>query len=505
MTSGKTGIFVIPSNNLTATPVFVTQAADAQEAAFAIAGTVTGNRITAESPARMMYTATGSDGKVHMYGLDLTSTSVPVPVQIGNTSLTAGQFCDSGSSAQNNLFQPSSLFVLIEISPTPGNCFSGTDVFEVINYSDSATTAPTVVSSIGPQMDFQALYHSTGALSGLLLQVGSNLDFFASSAFTSPTAIIQNLTNDSAADLINTTTAGQDLVGDSVVFYVAQDMTTSLQQLYRISATGTATSVYTSPAGGDLEANDTGDALSVFFSNHTGTNFTILRAPIAGGSAVALITEDTSVDNYGLIGSNGTVFAYYENPTSGGAGGTIKTISATAASPATVIGSVAGLTISAFSAEATPGTLSSTQILVNAQNSPFTGTRASEAFTFSGGITQALLANSSFQPFSQDLTGSVYQVRGITDTGSSAVDGGGSVNVYKVSNATVVPLTLSGGGAYAVPATGSIAVGAIGTSASDTIGVGAIFVGGPIAGIATDNASHLIVPISFANTTIDPF
>ena len=100
----------------------------------------------------------------------------------------------------------------------------------------------------------------------------------------------------------------------------------------------------------------------------------------------------------------------------------------------------------------------------------------------------------------------VFSVRGITDTGPTAQLGGGTVNTYTVSSGAVAPLKLPGGASYAIPASNVMAIVAIGSSASDAVGVGLLqpLLGGDNAGLATDDASHLIVPISFTNTTVQP-
>jgi hypothetical protein len=475
----------------------VTTAADVQLMGLAITATVSGNAITSESLARLMYTAADSGGNIHMYGLDLTSATTPTPVQIGNLSLTADtQICDEGF-AETNLYSPSTMFVLLHVS-TSSTCGTGGDVYEVINYTDSTSTAPTVVSVTSTAID--GMYHSTGALAGMILLEGTNLHFYATKAFTSPTTLVPNVTD--SVDLVDTTTLGQDLIGDSVAFYSVTNATNT--QLYRITTAGTATSVYTA-VGLGLDAGDRVDAANIFFTDSDSMHDRILRAPINSGSAVLLYTADATLGNYSLIGSNGSVLAFEEDSNAGN--GTVQTISATAATTTpTTIATFTGLQItSAFLAEATPGTLSSAQVVVNATNVA-TGAKSSEVLTPSGTVKQALLANSEFEYFSIGLSDILFQVRGITDTGPGSGDGGGSVNTYNVSSSVVTPLTLSGGGAYTIPTANLAIIGAIASTAAEVIGVGVLnSTSGSTTGLAADSTGHLIVPITFTNTAITPF
>jgi hypothetical protein len=155
-------------------------------------------------------------------------------------------------------------------------------------------------------------------------------------------------------------------------------------------------------------------------------------------------------------------------------------------------------------AETTPGTLSTAQLLVNINNAA--QGRSTEVITPTGTVIQAILANSDFLTISPVSTNVVLQVRGISATANSA-DGGGSINTYVVGAGTVTPLTLSGGGAYSVPAASQAIAIALGSSATDVIEAGATLSlgGGTEIGIATDSAGHLIVPITFTNTSVTPF
>jgi hypothetical protein len=505
------GIFVIPSTNLSATPVFLTSDANAQERAFSFNVSLSGTKIIGDSPARMMYTATGTDGKVHMYSIDLTATSAaPVHVQASSLSLdSADQICDDGSSASDNELQPSTVWVLLHTNPVGTNCGISGDVYQIINYSDSPSTAPTIVSTISGSIDLNPMYHQNGALAGIALQQGTSLNFYPNKTFSTSSPLIQNITV-SSFDLIDVTSNGQDNIGDSVSFYTVTDSTST--QLYRVTVgtTGnaaTATSVYTSVASqpDSLDTADEPDSQFIYATDADSTAFRIQKVPINSGVAVHKYDADATVGNYVLIGSNDTALALYETPNTGPV--TLQTVPVTggqvfATTPIGTLAAGASITDS-FLVEATPGTLSTAQILLNLTDLT-SQSKSSEVIAMTGGAAiQPSLLNSTFFSFSQVFGNVVHQVRGITDTGLTALLGGGSINEYVVGTGAITPLTLPGGGAYAIPASSQAFVVSIASNASDVVGVGSVF-GATPSGLATDNAVHLIVPITLTNTQITP-
>ena len=141
-----------------------------------------------------------------MYGLNLTSTAVPVATQIGTLSLPlvsgaaiSTVICDS-RSASTNLFDATTLFVVLHIAGTTG-CNTTGDVWEVVNYADSSSTAPGVVSI--KSTFFTPLYNASGALTGLELldSASGNLYLYAGESFTSPTTLVSGVT--AASTILN--------------------------------------------------------------------------------------------------------------------------------------------------------------------------------------------------------------------------------------------------------------------------------------------------------------
>jgi len=74
-----TGIFVIPSNSLNSTPAFVTSSPNSSILNFGYAITVSGTsgsyKVTGYTPATFMYAATDTNNNLHVYALNLASST----------------------------------------------------------------------------------------------------------------------------------------------------------------------------------------------------------------------------------------------------------------------------------------------------------------------------------------------------------------------------------------------------------------------------------------------
>jgi hypothetical protein len=104
-TGGKTGLFVIASNAIggatAPTPAWISES-QSTLLGVAFEGFVSGSTPPASAtPASLIYTAKGSDGNQHLYGLDLAnptaSATAPKPVQITSLSVPASKsLCAAG-------------------------------------------------------------------------------------------------------------------------------------------------------------------------------------------------------------------------------------------------------------------------------------------------------------------------------------------------------------------------------------------------------------------------
>jgi hypothetical protein len=341
------------------------------------------------------------------------------------------------------------------------------------------------------------MYHSSGLLAGIVLPQGTNLNYYTSKAFTSPTTLVSNI--GTAADLADISSNGQDMLGESVAFYVVTNSPTS--KLYRITTAPSATTIYTFQ-GQEWASSPRNDATNIYFSDGDSTNFRIIKAPIATGAASQIYTRSAAGGTFALVGSNGTLFAFVEN-TTGGDGSVQTVMDGGGTVTASTIATYTSLNASAFLAETTAGTISSSQILVNLQ-AGLLGAKSSNHIDFSGN-SRSSTANSEFELTSTLFSTSVIQVRGITDT-TPVEDGGGTLNVYDVSSTTATPLTLSGGSTYTIPALNLAVAGGIGGSSSNVIGYGIVSGGGSTnTGLAYSTGNHLVVPITYASSSVTPF
>jgi hypothetical protein len=512
-------VFVIPSSSLAATPTFVTTSTATLFLGYGQQITLNGsNDVTAYSPATYMYAAIDTSNNIHVYGLNLTSTTTPTPTQIGSLSLplTAGAavntvICDS-REASTNFFDASTVFVVLHIAGSSG-CNTTGDVWEVVHYTDSSSTAPTVVAI--KSTFFTPLYDSTGALTGLELfdATSGNLYLYASDSFTSPTTLVAGVT--AASTILNAESVnGGAFTGNELFLSVT---TAAGNYLYRlVHGATTATREYT--ATGTLTGVGVGDGVNVYFNDTVtaATSTTTLWAePLAGGTPTELYTVSYPAGvSYDLLGANTSVLVFYSSTISGSSISStlltvpVSTLSATATS---IGGPYTGLISSSnsFLQPVTGGDPSTDLVFVNVLDATSGGggttiSYSSEVLTPTGTVKKALTSNSAFLfNAASILSGSAVQIAGITDTNGGY--GGGTFNAVNLGTLASTALTTTGGAAYTVPAGFISGFGQL----ADTIGAGVFAPTGGSTGAsmggAYDLSKDLIVPISLANTNVTLF
>ncbi len=144
--SGNNGVYVLRSDALSCTPSAIAPSTP-NAALLATAGSPAADPASNPVQSVAMYYATGPDNNVHIYGINLADTSsIPTARQIGSLSLNPasnGQICRAGA-AQWDKSDPQTLFVILQIGATPviGACGAG-GTFELVNFTDSASAAPT--------------------------------------------------------------------------------------------------------------------------------------------------------------------------------------------------------------------------------------------------------------------------------------------------------------------------------------------------------------------------
>ena len=508
---GETGVFVVPSNNLSATPVFVTRTPAASQAVSVISLLK-----QSSAPYALVYIASGSDGNAHVYLSNISNTSVvPSATQLSSLSLRSmADICGIVGWAQANVDDPTTWFVVLHINAGgTSSCGAGGDVYQVIHYNDSSTTDPTVANITAPTTPLgsalTALYQSNGALGGLVLldSATGNLDFYSDDTFTSPKVLTtgvsasHDMIDDSAFD--NT-----DSVGATTAFLSVT--TTSGTSVWRVPASGAASKVYT--ASGNLSPLGVADASNVYFSdNAIPGGQAIYQEPIAGGTPTALYRSTVNglppPPAYMLVGSNGTSLVLTANGGSaaGGISTSVVTLPVdTPTAPTTIAGPFAGVATVSM-CPYTLGNTTGDDVLVNVtQGTPGSTSvsYSSEVLTPGGGVKQPALVNSAFvsTPVCSVAFGAVLQVRGITDTNGAY--GGGTVSELNLSTFTTTTLsTTTGSGTYSVPSGDPLFV----TFLSADIGLGIVGSqpnGTPSGGVAVDLSKSLIVTVSVPNSTV---
>ena len=476
-----------------------------------MSGTSGSYKVTGYTPATFMYVATDTNNNLHVYALNLASSTTPVATQVSNLSLALPSgnaintvICDY-HGAYTNVLDPTSIFVVLHIAGTTG-CSTTGDVWEVVHYKDSASTAPTVVNITSTTME--ELYSPSGLLAGLLLEDGSD-QLYTDDTFATSSTIITG-----GGVQISTMFSADDLAFDGSVFtgtvlFLAANTGSGTQNLYRLPYNATtATLEYTGV--GTLSSLAVADGTNLYFTDDSTTQ-SILQEPLAGGATVTLLSNfatSSGTSSYELIGSNGSLLVV-ENSTTTNAGAGIQTYNfatlpvGTTSTSATVIdssitGSSLGVQfVSSFMAPQTVGNRGSDLIFVSVVNSvpspsgtPYS--YATEILKPSGTAPQALTAATYFPSQANDvLSTSVLQLVNIATT----------YQIDALSLASLAPTALKQpGGAVYTPGSDGFPF-LIGLS--PTIGGGQLVtapvgnsINSSIPGLAVDFSQSLIVPIS---------
>jgi hypothetical protein len=509
-TGGKTGLFVIASNELESSPAPQwVSTTPSQLLGIALQYTFSGG-VTTYTPDLMMYAAVGSDGNTHVYGLNLSNTAkVPVPTQISSLSLPATKQICSSNQAETDLATPTSLFVVLEIAAA-GKCNLGGGTFEVVAYQDSATKAPTVASITSNQFD--SLY-SGGILDGMVLfdPATKTLNLYKETDFVGPTVLVSEV-----ADVLPIVTASVNNgteFGSSEVF-TSVITASGTEEQYLIDSAGTATKFHTGLIGSSAVDNK-----NFYFADVTSSTTTkIYQEPLSGGTPKLLYSGPSSTTSaYQLFGTNDSVLAFqlYKLTSITDTTATLYTvpIGETSTTP-TKIGTYHGI-VNAFlaspSASDPAGSILFVTVMkVTAASDSTTTTYTGFAIPPSDPTKQTEVKNAVYESFgilTSELSGSVWQVEGITDTDGGW--GGGTVNHVNVTTLAGTEFKTTGGVVYKMPAS---YLGFLEGFLSDNIAAGALlheqsasFPKSATFGVAADLSEDFLLPIKLANTNVSAF
>jgi hypothetical protein len=534
-TTGQTGLFVIPSNDLASSPIFVTRTAASTQnvnvIAFSRSLTLsTANVVTSTSPYALLYLAVGDDANTHIYGVHLGNIAVsPDATQVSSLSLNSlADVCGIVGTAQTKVSDPASLFVVLQTNAGgSASCGNGGDVYQVVHYSDSSTTAPRVVNitttatSLVPgetkaANGFTPLYKASGALGGVVLldTAAENLEFFAGDTFNNPSVLTSGVT--SANDMVDDSAGDNNGSVGATTAFLSVMTNGGISSVLRVTSVGTGSAVYTS--SGSLSVRGVADKAHVYFTDHDVANgaVKIYQEDIGGGTPLELY-EYGVVGNPAapltLVGSNGTVLVFTSDTLFSDGGGTtaVMILSVGAKGFPTTISGPWFPQIERESVMMCPSRfadVTSDLLLFNLEHTiDSTYTYMSQALTPDGvTVRQSFLSDSAFMmsPDCAAAAGSVLQVRGITDrTGGY---GGGTVNAFSLSSFSATVLnTTTGNGSYVMP-TGSSPPSPV--FLSDNVGAATVHnaSSGADFALAFDLSKNLIVPVSVPNSNVSfPF
>jgi hypothetical protein len=511
---GTTGMALFPSNKIATNPTPALQwvtTTPTQVLALALNISFSGSVLTNYAPDLLMYSATGSDKMIHIYGLTLDNTStfptLPKPSQIGSLSVdpTTSQVCPIVGQAQTSLSDPTTLFTVIYVAPAttemdPIPCETTGGTYEVVHYTDSSSTAPVVVT-INPFEGIDPVYND-GSLVGLVLldSTSSKLELYADDTFTSPTTLLGNVSIYTIAgayinDGSNFGTSNDFFAVSSTKnpgLYLLKAGSTSLT-LIHAGTIGTTTQDDNNVYFADISSKTTTDIYQV--ANTGGTPTLLYSGPATVSVGMPAVTATLE---YQMMGSNDSVLIFGTYPFSDEAvipvtSTVYKIPVGTKSTSLTTIGGPYTGGVDGFLAAPKANDLADSVLFVTISNT--TGTPPSQTTSYSsvaippaGPFTQTPTANSVYTGFGayiDQLSEAVFQIKGI----SPAAGGWGGANFYRVDVSTLADtvMTNPGGGDYTIPTT---------PTGADYIGT--------LAGFLTDNTAEGILlgsnPLTFETT-----
>jgi hypothetical protein len=537
-TGGESGLFLIASNDIASstppTPTFITKNGPTI-LGFAFDGFVSGTAPpTSETPATLIYSGLGTDGNIHIYGLDLTDTStVPVPTQLTNLSLVpSSKHVCSGGQVQSDLTTPSSLSVVIYVTAgdsgaqpgTFGYCGVSPGTYELVNYTDDSTASPTVLdipggtssySALQNDGPFTALYQDSGKLGGIVLWDAATTDvnFYADETFTSATKLLTSAGN--PLPCVAESTVANGLDAGNFGRMLTNVSNSSVNSAYVITASGAAPTEFFAGLATDCALDET----NLYFIGIPATSAKpgIYQEPAAGTPPAQLIFSGlptAAETGSSLIGSNDSVLVFqnYSISTSGIESSTVLTIpEGKLSSSATTIGGPYTGYIDPIMASPTTNPDDDLLFLTVVDETYFGDllkVTYSDRVLTTGGSMKQTTADSAFESFGAnagELDGNLLEVKGATDTDGGY--GGATVDLFDVSTLVPTPLTVSSGTSYVVPAGYVIEmIGFYGTDIAQ--GLLLPVSGGtatPTIGAAVDVSKHAILPISIKNTNVSIF
>jgi hypothetical protein len=521
---GQVGLFVVPTDSLAAAPVFVSSG-PTKVLGRAPGALASGDAAppTAELSNLLMVAATGSDGNLHIFDIDLTGSAVPTLAQAGSLSVASAALCSDSGSGFADASVPTSLYVLLHI--TSGVCGSAGDTWEVVHYGDSATTSPTVVGI--STTSILSLYQPTGSLGGIAaVDSNSNLVLYPDSTFTSPRILVAGLFSTQTALSMLAYQDSEASAGGQPGFAFLAARLSSGTVMYRLDASGNLVNVYTNSgaqAGGYGPSAATPDGQNFIFTAYQacdfpGCNATIIQVTQCGTNPTVLASpflsaEGEPVASIELLGSNNSalLFALYsanEPPFFStqlmsiplGAPGTPTTLLNYPGYAQTVLAPLSG-------------SWNTAALFVNLlPQGP--GPVSNEVLSLDGSTLQPVVANALWSTSTTQagapIPTTLLEFTGITDVSSAAQNptmGGATVNAVNLASITSTiqstPLLGPGSTPFVIPSGCSMQLAADYPNAivSGTLACASPFLDGVAADLGN---SEIVAPIVVANSGVAP-
>lgn len=497
-TGGLTGLFLIASNLIHDSP---TQQFIATTPASIIGEGVkiTAAGLAGAQPMNMMYSAVGTDGNTHIYGVPVNNTAaVPTPAQITNLSLASTQTICGKTQAQTSLTNAATLFVVLNVSTAP--CGANPSTFYVVHYKDTPTTKPKKVSISTTQIS--TLYNN-GVLVGLYLYDAAtkSLNYYASDAFASPTKLVTSVAG--VTPIAGTATiANGTTFGATVFFPAVAGVTASGNALYSIESTSPST--VTLIHKGTVSQGVVDNANLYFQDTSSSTAAVFYQVGLTAATPMELYSGSVipSLSSYTLIGTDTVHLAFMESVVAPTSQATISTIpiGVLSTTPTAIAGPYNGNVFEPFLAAPKANDWAANKLFLTilqfTAGPPVKYTYSSTATALSA-IAPTPKKNSAYESLG---TGSVWQAKGITDTDGGL--GGASMNLVNVTTLADSALTTTGGLAYHIPAhyngilvelgSAKIGFGALGSTVSTQ----------PEVGLACDVAGKFIIEVTDTNTNV---
>jgi hypothetical protein len=415
-----------------------------------------------------------------------------------------------------------------------GTCNENSDTYEVVHYTDSASTPPTSVNL--DTNSFDELYNN-GAQSGILVYDGTagTVNLYADETFTSPKTLFSGV-NLALAEASGLTKKGYTTETSDLFYQVTTGITESdpsgITTLYLIDSSGTPTKIFTGPVGST--ATDDNNFYFVSQAGYSSTDTaTLYQVGLSGGTPSALYAGPTTITigtgdtaqtydlDYELTGSNDSLLVF--STTYGSVISSSTTtlynipVGASTKTP-TTIAAYNNAAVDAFLGTPSSGSASEDVLFLSINtvsliDSAPSYSWSSVAFQVGGPYTATPLAKSYYGDLgilTRNVGGTTWRVKGIT--GTKLGFGGGTFYLTDIGTLTDTAVTTTGGGDYSFPlptapmdggyegillglSNYGVAVGDFLDTSGDTYGLDL--------GVAIDTTKNFLYPITLPNTDVE--